>query len=143
MKIILTLTNIYTTRRFSRIRQISSQNTPVISVLSKNCPSFTSPNVGIFIKFVENFLPMLNHANFNPIQNGLFRDCSRIEGGKKAPSLNSVTHILKWWNLAQLYLLAKEDAKNTWITWHTSWFLLKSAFFIGNQQILLHQEIQI
>ena len=25
-------------------------------------------------------------------------------GGKRSPSLKSVTHILQWWNLAQLYL---------------------------------------
>ena len=27
-----------------------------------------------------------------------------VEGGKKGPSLKSVTHILEWWNLADLYL---------------------------------------
>ena len=32
-------------------------------------------------------------------------------GFKKAPSLKSVTHILQWWNLAQLYL-TQEDKKN-------------------------------
>ena len=36
----------------------------------------------------------------NPIQDGLFRGCSRMG----PPSLKSVTHILQWWNLAQLYL---------------------------------------
>ena len=41
----------------------------------------------------------------NPIQDGLFRGCSRMgRGGKGSPSLKSVTHILQWWNLAQLYL---------------------------------------
>ena len=31
----------------------------------------------------------------NPIQDGVFWGCSRMEGGVKAPSLKSVTHILK------------------------------------------------
>ena len=47
---------------------------------------------------------------------------------KKAPSLKSVTHILQWWNLAQIYL-AQRRSKNIWITWHTSWVLLTPAFF--------------
>ena len=46
---------------------------------------------------------------FNPIQDGLFRVCSRNGGGggggKKAPPcLKSAAQILQWWNLAQLYL---------------------------------------
>ena len=41
------------------------------------------------------------------------------------------------------YTLPKIDPKNIWITWHTPWILLISAFFTRNQQILLHQEIQI
>ena len=41
----------------------------------------------------------------NPIQDGLFRGCSRIgEGAFWPPSLKSATHILQWWNLAQSYL---------------------------------------
>ena len=67
---------------------------------------------------------------FNPIQDGIFRGCSWMGGGgqKGHPSLKSVSHILQWWNLAQLYL-TKENPKNLWITWHTAWFLLTSAFF--------------
>ena len=43
------------------------------------------------------------------------------------------------------YTLPKEDSKNIWITWRTPWFLLTSVFFFftKDQQILLHQEIQI
>ena len=45
------------------------------------------------------------HSVFNPIQDGHFRGCSRMGGvGEGLPSLKSVTHILQWWNLAQLYL---------------------------------------
>ena len=43
----------------------------------------------------------------------------------------------------QTYTLLKEGPKNIWITWHTPWVLLTSAFFTGNQQILLPQEIRI
>ena len=51
-----------------------------------------------------------------------------MAGGGGLRRLKSVTHILQWWNLAQLYL-PKEDPKNIWITWHTLWVLLASAFF--------------
>ena len=44
------------------------------------------------------------------------------------PSVKSATQILQWWNLAQLYL-AREVPKNAWITWHSPWILLASAFF--------------
>ena len=43
-------------------------------------------------------------SKLNPIQDGLFRGCSPMEGSKRPPSLKSVTHILQWWSLAQLYL---------------------------------------
>ena len=57
---------------------------------------------------------------FNPIQDGHFWGCSQIGGGP--PSfLKSVADILQWWNLT--------DPKNIWITWHTPWVLLTSAFF--------------
>ena len=42
---------------------------------------------------------------FNPIQDGLFRGCSRMG---RAPS---VTHMLQWWNLAQLYLTQRRSKK--------------------------------
>ena len=141
------MTYIYTAHRFSRIKQISSQNSPVISVLSKYCQSFTSPNVGIFMKFVQKFLPMLNHVNFNTIQNGLFWDCWWMGVGwggvcKNAP-LPKFCHTFPKMVKLGSYTLAKEDPKNTWITWHTLEFCWHQHFFIGNQQILLHQEIQI
>ena len=47
----------------------------------------------------------ISKDSVSSIQDGLFRGCSRMgRGGKKTFSLNSVTHILQWWNLAQLYL---------------------------------------
>ena len=42
---------------------------------------------------------------FNPIQDGLFRGCSRMVRGP------SVTHILQWWNLVQLYLTQRRSKK--------------------------------
>ena len=36
-----------------------------------------------------------------------------------------------------------EDPKNIWMRWYIPSVLLTSAFFIGNQRILLYQEIQI
>ena len=42
----------------------------------------------------------------NPIQDGLFRGCSRM-----GRSLKSVTHIIQWWKLAQLYLTQRRSKK--------------------------------
>ena len=64
----------------------------------------------------------------NPIHNGPFWGCSRMVGPRRAPYLKSGTHILQWWNLAQL-ILPKEDPKSIWITWHSPWVLLRLAFF--------------
>ena len=48
----------------------------------------------------------------NPIQDGLFRNCSRMGGVfLPTPSLKSVAHILQWWNLAQLYLTQRRSKK--------------------------------
>ena len=69
--------------------------------------------------------------NINPIQDGLFWGCSRMwgAGGKKVP-LPKICHtyptIMK---LGHSYTLSKEDPKNIWMTWYTSWVLPTSAFF--------------
>ena len=56
----------------------------------------------IKIKMIGLYLE--NPLFFNPFQDEPFRGCLWM-GGKKAPSLKSITHILQWWNLmAQLYL---------------------------------------
>ena len=82
---------------------------------------------------------------FNPVQDGPFRGCSRMNGrgggAKNSPSLKSVTHI--HYQTSHSYTLPKEDSKNIWTTWHTSWVALTSAFFIENQQSLQYQKIQI
>ena len=51
--------------------------------------------------------------DFNPVQDGLLRGCSLMEGGraKRPPSLKPVTHILQWWNFAQLYLTQRRSKK--------------------------------
>ena len=91
-------------------------------------------------------------CHFNPIQDGLFQCCSHLllhlltdlltvllsdfnpaQDGQKAspPSLKSVTHILQWWNLAELYFTQRRS-KNymNYVTLTLSpWALLPSAFF--------------
>ena len=48
--------------------------------------------------------------SINPIQDGLFWGCSRMEEPKRPiPTLKFVTHILQWWNLAQLYLTQRRS----------------------------------
>ena len=65
----------------------------------------------------------------------LFGAAHRLGETKKTPFLKSVTHVQQWCSLL------KEDPKYIQISWHMPWVLLASAFFIGNQQFLLYQEI--
>ena len=68
-------------------------------------------------------------VTLNPIQDVHFWAAHGWGGGaKRSPSLKYLTHILQWWNLAQLHLTI-EDPKKIWITWHTPWLLLTSVFF--------------
>ena len=64
-------------------------------------------------------------------------------GTKRPPSSKSVTHISYNDETWHSYTLSKEDPKNIWITWHTPCVLLTSAFFTGNQQILLSCHLKI
>ena len=57
---------------------------------------------------VSRYTKIMSKDTFNPIQDGLFRGCSRMEG---APSLKSVKHILQWWNLAQLCFTQRRSKK--------------------------------
>ena len=68
-------------------------------------------------------------THFNPIQDRLFRDCSRMWWAKKAPSPKNLSQISCNDETWHSYILPKEDAKKIWITWHTPWVLLTSAFF--------------
>ena len=63
----------------------------------------------------------------NPIQDGLFRGCSRMgrRGRQKAPpSLKSVTHILQWW----IPIFSPEISKFCYIKKYRCRFLLDKYF---------------
>ena len=64
-----------------------------------------------------------------PFRMGLFGGCSRMGGGKKAPSLKSVTHPRLMRLGTVIPSLSTEDSKNTKIIRHTPWGLLTSALF--------------
>ena len=71
-------------------------------------------NIGIDIHFpcsMKILIIFIAVSLFNPIQDGLFRSCSWMRGGQKAPTprLKSVTHTLQWWNLAQLYITERRS----------------------------------
>ena len=75
---------------------------------------------------------------------GFFGAAHGWGGGKKAPtSLKSVTHMLQWWNLAQLYLTQRRSKKYMNHVTHPLEFCWHQHFFTANQQILLYQEVQI
>ena len=83
----------------------------------------------------------------NPIQDGLFRGCSRIGGGgtgAKRPPLSKICHtyptVMK---LGTLILYLNKIQKYINNVTHPLSSADISIFFIGNQQILLNQEIQI
>ena len=60
---------------------------------------------------------------------GFFRVAHRYGRCQKAPPLPKICHISyndETWHSDTLH---KEDPKNIWITWHTPWILLTSAFF--------------
>ena len=58
---------------------------------------------------------------------GLFTDGR--ESKKTPPPLPKICHSYSRMMKFGSYTLAKEDPKNIWITWHTSWVLLTAAFF--------------
>ena len=66
---------------------------------------------------------------FNPIQDGSFWDCSRGWGAQKGP-IPKICHIyLTMMKLGTVIPYLKKIQKNKYITWHTHWVLLSSAFF--------------
>ena len=104
------------------------QNEIINSKDNNESSSSSSPTI-LLIDHSSKKWPFLNCTSFNPIQDGLFWGCSRMWGTFLGPnSLKSVTHILQWWNLAQLYLTSGRS-KNIQITWHIPLVLLTSAFF--------------
>ena len=81
---------------------------------------------------------------FNPIQDGLFRGCSRMEGGLFWPPLPKIRFtyptVMKLGRvipyLRKIQKMYKSCDTSLEFCWH-------QHFFTGNQQILLHQEIHI
>ena len=74
------------------------------------------------------------YIDINSIQNGLFRGCSRMVGGKGGKKArrgagHKICCIYPTMMKFGSYTLAKEGQKNILITWHTPWALLTSAFF--------------
>ena len=51
------------------------------------------------------------------------------EGAKIQPPLPKICQTYPTMMKLGSYTLPKEDPKNIWITWHTPWVLLTSAFF--------------
>ena len=56
---------------------------------------------------------------------GFFGDAYGLGGGTKK-NLSHISYNDETWHS---YTLAKGDPKNIWITWHTPWVLMISAFF--------------
>ena len=55
--------------------------------------------------YISSIAIIFLNDGFNPIQDGFFLGCLRM--GRDL----SVTHILQWWNLAQLYLTQRKSKK--------------------------------
>ena len=75
---------------------------------------------------------MFNRSNelmINPIQDGPLWSCSQVKGGRKSPTFPKICHTYPTMMKLGSYTLPEEDPKNVWITWHTHWVLLTSAFF--------------
>ena len=93
-----------------------------------------------------NFVQVFNIGQiaFNPIQDGLFRDCSTMRrGAAKRPPLPKICHTYHTMMKLGSYTLPKEDRKIYESRDTLLEFCWHQYFFTGNQQILLYQEIQI
>ena len=84
----------------------------IFEVINKKCQSNL---VNTFFFLHGEVLAGFKHTfiALNPIQDRLFRGCTRIGGAgpKRPPSVKSVTHILQWWNLTQLHLTQRRSKK--------------------------------
>ena len=101
-----------------------------IAIRAKSYPTLYPKFLNLFIKtltYVANWPTILVLTLFRM---GFFGAAHKWGGGgKKAPpALKPVTHACNYetWHS---YISSKEDPKNIWITWHTPWVLLTSAFF--------------
>ena len=81
---------------------------------------------------------------FNPIQDGLFRGCSRMGGGLFGPPLSKIRHtyptMMKLGTVIP-YLRKIQKMYKSRDTYFDS--CRHQRFFTGNQQILPHQEVHI
>ena len=66
--------------------------------------------------------------DINPNQDGHCRGCSRV-GCQNTPPLPKICDTSYNDETWHSYTLPREDPKNIWITWHTLWVVLTSAFF--------------
>ena len=105
------------------------------------------------------FAKFLEQQTFNPIQDGLFQECLQVVpegdrgrggGGKRGlSSLKSVAHILRRWNLAQLYLTLRRPKKDmNHVTYHlgsagSRIFSLEISKFYTANKILSRDSIYI
>ena len=64
-------------------------------------------------------------------------------GAKGSASLKSVTHFLEWYETWHSYTLLKEEKEKYESRDTHPKFCWHQHFFVGKQQILLYQEIQI
>ena len=77
----------------------------------------------LYVKWPSAILTLFRMGFF-----GLLTNVGR-GGSKKAPPLWNLSHISYNDETWLSYTSPKEVPKNIWITWHTPWVLLTSAFF--------------
>ena len=101
-----------------------------------------------FVEIFENFFLSerysLTKRFFNLIQDKPFRGCSQTGWGAKSPPFPKICHtytVIKKFGTVIFYL--KKIQKVSELRDTSLEFCWHQHFFIGNQQILLYQEIQI
>ena len=101
---------------------------------SQNCDQFSDfcKDFSVLLYNVNDHRPSCSvivcDFNVNPIQDGHFWGCSRMERTKSSP-LKNLSHISYNYETWHSYTLPKGDPKDIGITWHNPWVLLTSAFF--------------
>ena len=103
--------------------------------------------ISIFIEHLQwlilyNFTEFRNQ-NVNPIQDGLFRGCSRMEEGGRPP-VHKICHTYATMMKLGTVIPYLKKVKKIYESRDTPLeFCRHQHFFTGNQQILLYQEMQI
>ena len=127
--------------KLTDIFSINKQTTIIIIIIqtqAKICFCFSKVHAKILLCSTNEI--------FNPIQDGLFRDCSRMGEGGRAfwPTLRKICHtnptMMKLGTVIpyprKFQKLHKSRDTSLGFCWH-------QHFFTGNQQMLLQQEIHI